>query len=262
MPNAIRRRALRWGDTGADVRAWQTLLRAKGYAIDVDGVFGTKTYNATRVAQEWAGVATTGGVGVHTWTAVANKRRTRRPLSTLRHILRPRGMRPKIIDARAGRAGFPRHPRRRWGRRPPNALRYFVGHYTGGPGSFVADARFHVYSPYLSPGGAPAIAYAIGVDLDGTVFVFNDWNEVTWHCGWNIPTLGVAGRGGGAFTRPQRRSLKWVYRALQEGTFGFGYPRLALAGTVHRHVTPTSCPGPNEPFFRSLTSRYTARPRG
>lgn len=254
---------LRQGMTGPDVRAWQQLLRAKGYAIDADGVFGPATANATKAAQTWAGVAADGIVGPVTRRAVKAKKRTKRPVQTVRHVLQPLfpGLKPKIIDARAGRAGFPRHRSRRWTKRTSASLQFFVGHYTGGPGSFQADARFHVNSGYLSADGAPALAYHIGVDVDGTVFVFNDWNDVTWHCAWNTPCVGITGRGGGHFTRAQKASLKWVYQALRTGKF-YGYPRLDLVGTVHRHITATSCPGPNEPFYRTLTKRYSTRPRG
>jgi hypothetical protein len=257
-------RLLRHGARGADVRAWQNLLRAKGYQLEADGVFGQQTLNATKAAQTWAGVTVDGIVGPATWKAVREKKRTRRPAATVRNVVQPLvpGLRPKIVDARNGGAGFPRHRKRRWAQRSLVHLQFFVGHYTGGPGSFLADARFQVTSPYLSRGGAPAIAYHIGVDLDGTVFVFNSVTDITWHCAWNTRCLGIVGRGGGAFTLAQRNSLRWVYKALQAGTFGHGYPKLELTGTVHRHVTPTSCPGPNEPFYRTLTRRYSTSPRG
>lgn len=256
----VTKRPLRKGDSGQGVRDWQGLLRRKGFVIAQDGVFGQKTENATRVAQRWAGATEDGIVGPETVRKVQAKSRTRRPVSTVKSVLG----RPKIIDARRGRAGFPRHPSRTWDKR--TAVRAVVGHYTGGPASFLADARFHVQSSYLTAGGAPAIAYAIGVDKDGALFVFNDWQDVTWHCdgGQNTATLGIVFRGGAEGpTLAQRRTLAWLIRALASGTFrptsaDKVWPRIELL-TTHRHVRATSCPGERgEAFYRANARRWTS----
>lgn len=255
VPTEIARVPLRLNMGGRLVTRWQQILRAKGYAVDVDGIFGPKTHNATRAAQAWAKVSVDGLVGPRTWAAVSKKTRTKRPLS----VARAHAGRPRIIDARHGRAGFPHHRYKQWGSR--SDVDIVVGHHTGGPGSFIADARFHVLSNYLTNGGAPALAYHLGVDLDGTLFVFNDWQDITWHCdgGKNTPTLGITARGNTDATRmpaAQRKTLSWLLRQLETGTFQPvktepRWPRIAVT-TTHRHVKATGCPGEvGERFYRA-----------
>lgn len=257
---AIAKRAPRIGDTGPAVQFWQKLLISKGYKVAADGDFGQKTQSATLAAQAWANVLLDGLVGPITYREVKKKTRTKRPVSVVRH--NTPGVKPKIVDCRNGRNGFPQHRSRRWEKRRIDQIRAKLGHHTGGPGSFVADARFHVNADYLTKGGAPAIAYAIGVDLDGTILVFNDWNSVTWHCdgGHNTDTLGIVVRGNtdrGTLTRAQRRSLAWLWKALSNGDFGFGYPKMPATSTTHRHVNSTSCPGePGEKLYRSVSGQH------
>lgn len=269
--DALREHKLASNDArGWLVRDWQTLLHFKGFAIGMDGDFGPKTANATNVALRWAGRRVDADVGVEDWKAVERKKRTRRPISTIRALV---GV-PKIIDARNGKAGFPRHPTRYWNVRLIAQLTHKLGHHTGGPASFLADAAFHVNSSYLTAGGAPAIAYTLGVDVDGTLFVFNDWQDVTWHCdgGFNTPSLGIVVRGNlnlnaGAMTAAQKRTLKLVWNALEAGTFkpfasGTTWPRL-VRSTTHRHVNATSCPGTyGELYYRSISPKFEVSPKG
>lgn len=256
VPASLAKTPLHSGMGGALVTRWQQLLKAKGFAIAVDGIFGPKTLSATKAAQAWAAVTMDGIVGPRTWAAVDRKTRTKRPHVVVRNTLLPR---PKIIDARPGRAGFPAHPWKRWGSR--HGVDIVVGHHTGGPASFIADARFHVQSSYLDTGGAPALAYTLGVDLDGTLFVFNDWQSVTWHCdgGKNTVTLGIVARGNTDATRmpaAQRKTLSWLLRQLAAGTFQPiksepRWPKIRVT-TTHRHVKATGCPGAvGETFYRA-----------
>lgn len=243
---------------GRLVTRWQQLLKTKGFVLDVDGIFGPKTLSATKAAQAWAGVGLDGVVGPLTWTAVERKTRTRRPVTAARNKLLPR---PRILDARYGRNGFPVHPWKKWGSRP--VIEAAVGHYTGGPASFVADANFHVKSSYLDTGGAPALAYHLGVDKDGTLFLFNDWQAITWHTdgGKNTVTLGVVFRGGTEGpTAAQAKTLRWLLRQLEAGTFQPvktepAWPKIVVT-TTHRHVKATSCPGERGEVF------YRANPAG
>lgn len=262
QPTDLADRPLRRGQKGPRVRTWQQLLRGKGFALDLDGVFGPKTLNATRVAQQWAGVKVDGIVGPVTWAAVTAKMRTPRKASAARAVL---GF-PRVIDARHGRAGFPHHATRTWEKRNAALIVAVCGHHTGGPASFVADAGFHVRSNYLTRGGAPAIAYCLGVDLDGTLFVFNDWDDITWHCdgGHNTDTLGVVARGNTDQTRmplPQRRTLSRVLSQIEAGSFRPfrsepAWPRIRVA-TTHRHVNATGCPGEvGESFYRAAAKRF------
>lgn len=61
----------RSGDKGAGVYALQYLLRAEGYALTADGVFGPNTQTAVKGFQAAKGLTADGSVGAQTWTALA-----------------------------------------------------------------------------------------------------------------------------------------------------------------------------------------------
>ncbi len=61
---------VRSGSSGAAVRAAQTALRARGYAVSVDGVFGAKTKAAVVALQQKSGLVADGIVGPKTWRAL------------------------------------------------------------------------------------------------------------------------------------------------------------------------------------------------
>jgi len=58
---------VRRGDDRFPVRPLQQLLRARGQAIAVDGIFGPRTEAAVRRFQQGAGLAADGIVGKQTW---------------------------------------------------------------------------------------------------------------------------------------------------------------------------------------------------
>ena len=61
------------GSTSQAVRAAQVLLRNKfGYSIDVDGIFGQQTENATRDFQTVYGLTVDGIIGPQTWRALVS----------------------------------------------------------------------------------------------------------------------------------------------------------------------------------------------
>jgi peptidoglycan hydrolase-like protein with peptidoglycan-binding domain len=61
------------GSTSQAVRAGQVLLRNKfGYGIDVDGIFGPQTENATKDFQSLHGLASDGIIGSQTWQALVS----------------------------------------------------------------------------------------------------------------------------------------------------------------------------------------------
>lgn len=261
---------LRRGQTGGAVVAWQHTLRALGWAVEADGDFGPKTTAATTVALLTANVPVSDTsrpvVTRAAWAAVWHLTIT--PGRSLRDYL---AVPPRILDARDGRLGFPVNATKRWGQRTPATIRYVIGHYTGGPGSFLADAHFHVESPYLSPGGAPAIAYGLGVDYNGDLYVFNDAADITWHCAWNTLTSGVVFRGGAeGMTRAQERTMAWLLHNAPAGALAkYGWPADAWpsSASTHRHVKDTSCPGEvGEAQYRALFAeaglRWAESPRG
>lgn len=59
------------GDTGQDVKDWQTLLVGAGHKLTVDGDFGPATEAATKAFQKVLGVTPDGAVGPATRTATA-----------------------------------------------------------------------------------------------------------------------------------------------------------------------------------------------
>jgi hypothetical protein len=259
----LQRTPLKRGDPdGVPVRRWRTRLRNRGFVVPKTGAFDLPLENATKAAQIAARVEADGRVGPPTWNAVGR-------LAPVPHG--PPGPapseKPRIVDCRRGKNGFPRHPTKRWDRRDRAAIKHVCGHYTGNSIPFLSDARFHVTSDYLDEGGAPAIAYCLGVDKEGTLFVFNDWQDVVWHCnnGFNTSTLGIVFQGGKEGPNAaQRRVLRWLFKNLRSGKFeakrGERWPAFPKATTVHRRVNSTTCPGDKgEDFYASL-GHFVARP--
>ena len=58
---------VRYGDTGERVKTIQYLLRARGYTLTVDGIFGTGTESAVKSFQTSQGITSDGIVGAQTW---------------------------------------------------------------------------------------------------------------------------------------------------------------------------------------------------
>lgn len=58
------------GDQGAEVHAIQHLLRAHGYSLTVDGIFGNKTRAEVQAFQAAKGLSADGIVGAKTWNAL------------------------------------------------------------------------------------------------------------------------------------------------------------------------------------------------
>jgi hypothetical protein len=61
---------VRRGDTGESVRLVQSLLQAKGYDLEVDGIFGPDTEAAVKDFQGAANLSVDGVVGPNTWSAL------------------------------------------------------------------------------------------------------------------------------------------------------------------------------------------------
>ncbi|GHO60415.1 peptidoglycan-binding protein [Ktedonobacter robiniae] len=62
---------IRRGDTGEAVRLVQSLLQAKGYDLEIDGIFGPATEAAVKAFQKAANLSVDGIVGPHTWSALS-----------------------------------------------------------------------------------------------------------------------------------------------------------------------------------------------
>ena len=69
-PSPARHATLRYGSRGDEVTLLQRKLRACGYALAVDGIFGPMTREAVRSYQAQRGLAVDGIVGSRTWAAL------------------------------------------------------------------------------------------------------------------------------------------------------------------------------------------------
>ena len=244
------------------VRRWRARLIRKGFVVEKHGSFDASLRNATVVAQIAAGTDPDGIVGPSTWDAVGKMKKQRRPLVPA--VL----WRPKIIDSRPGKNGYPKHAWKKWGTRKRADIMCKVWHFTGNAIPFLADAKFHVFSDYLDQGGAPALAYTIGVPKNGTIEVFNNWQDITWSCRWNTPSLNIAFQGGEEGPNAlQKRAIRWVKGELENGTFKPfkdepAWPMMPRSDTTHMHVTATACPGTRgEAFYRSISRQFFTNPR-
>ncbi len=68
---ATTRTQIKFGSKGDDVKELQTVLNSKGYNLDVDGVFGSKTQAAVRDYQSKNKLQVDGIVGTNTWASLS-----------------------------------------------------------------------------------------------------------------------------------------------------------------------------------------------
>ncbi len=61
---------MKFGATGSEVQLWQERLARRGFRVDIDGIFGEQTHNATLAFQAAAHLPTTGIVAEAEWHAV------------------------------------------------------------------------------------------------------------------------------------------------------------------------------------------------
>ena len=81
------RKQISYGSQGSDVKELQSALNSKGYSLDVDGVFGSKTRAAVRDYQSKNKLQVDGIVGTNTWgslfpTTTASAATTTKPAAT------------------------------------------------------------------------------------------------------------------------------------------------------------------------------------
>ncbi len=61
---------VRYGSQGEDVRTLQYLLAARGYSLDIDGIFGDETESKVKAFQSANGLSADGIVGTQTWSVL------------------------------------------------------------------------------------------------------------------------------------------------------------------------------------------------
>lgn len=69
--------ALSYGSKGDEVKKLQRALNEKGYALDVDGIYGNKTQSAVKSYQQKTGLAVDGIVGNQTWGSLSTPTQTK-----------------------------------------------------------------------------------------------------------------------------------------------------------------------------------------
>ena len=234
------------------VARWQRILRCKGwYGGPISGRYTLATLNATRTAARANKVGFVGVITPGLWDAVAQGKVADKP--------------PRIVDARNGKAGFAIHPSKTWGFRPISSILGFCGHYTGGHASFQAYSAMHVFGTRLSSTGAPALAYHLAIDFDGTLFVVNDPTDRTWHAGpANSRWIGLNFNGSSeGMTPAQYEAMDWLLEHGPKGALApFGWPADAFPKVMssHRHFTPTACPGDRgEAQYKALAAKHGYR---
>jgi peptidoglycan hydrolase-like protein with peptidoglycan-binding domain len=67
-------RTIQEGNTGKSVKHAQCLLNQRGYNLDVDGIFGSRTNEAVRDFQRNQGLEVDGIIGENTWYALHQTR--------------------------------------------------------------------------------------------------------------------------------------------------------------------------------------------
>src|ERR1700753_3710225 len=95
---------IRKGDQQHPVQTLQYLLRARGHAVTVDGVFGPATDAAVRAFQQATNLAVDGIVGPQTWSALVITVRLRRQGDAVRGVQEEFRQRELSGDPNAGLA--------------------------------------------------------------------------------------------------------------------------------------------------------------
>ncbi|MFW6775672.1 peptidoglycan-binding domain-containing protein [Nocardioides sp. CPCC 205120] len=98
---------LREGDRGPAVQALQTLLNARGAALDADGDLGPATAGAVRAFQSARGLAVDGVAGPQTWAALFGTGGTQPPGSTYDSLSEAQKANARTIIAVGKGAGVP-----------------------------------------------------------------------------------------------------------------------------------------------------------
>jgi len=86
----------------------------------------------------------------------------------------------RFIDARAT---LPRHPTKKFTRRPVESILGGVIHHTAGGDDIENTAMYHVGPNHVSATGCPALLYTFYITGQGVIYWANDLEDVTWSQG-------------------------------------------------------------------------------
>lgn len=140
---------------------------------------------------------------------------------------------------------LPIHPYKRYGKRKLSQIQRIVVHHMAGNISTEEAARYHISK------GWPGLGYFAVIDFDGTVYVVNDLDTVSYNVkGGNTPTLGIALRGNYENKEPIKEQIIALESLIMvlHGILGY------LPVGVHGDYVNTRCPGPY--IARWVRSKY------
>lgn len=149
------------------------------------------------------------------------------------------------------RRSLPTHATKKFRQRDPSKIRGLVVHHTASFAQLRAVAAYHVGPNHISNTGAPGLLYHFYIDPDGSCFLCNDLEAVTWSQGGGsvpVPYLGsntsfvsvaIAGNLSETPPRPaQVVALRWLWSWLASS--------LHLGSDMvftHSEFRQTMCPG-------------------
>ena len=198
------RQAMKIGDQGADVAAWQSVLIdvLKAALTDEAGVFGHSTHNYTMSFQFQANVTIDGVVGAVTRSHAKRKAPGGTPVSSL----------PSIYDFIEAR---------NWSRHlaPRDAVDWIVIHCMEGP---ETSTRAERCAARFASDAAPKASCHYCVDCDTVVQCVHE-DRVAWHApgankrGIGIEHAGFARQSEGQWLDEYGRAMLWISADLCAG---------------------------------------------
>lgn len=128
---------------------------------------------------------------------------------------------------------LPKHPAKSYGKRPLSKITRIVVHHFAGKITIEEAAKLHVSK------GWPGIGYHFVIDLDGTAYVTNDIDTVSYNVAQgNTPTIGIALRGNWD-VEPPCYMLETLELLIRDLTNVIGSKPIH----VHSDFVNTACPG-------------------
>jgi hypothetical protein len=144
---------------------------------------------------------------------------------------------------------------RKWGKRQLTSINKIVVHQSLSEGSLTAINNYLI-SPcnHVSPAnGCPHIAYHMAIGKDGTIFLCNNFDDITWHTkGQNEVSLGICvlgnfiGTGYNQGSEPTKEQLDSLDHLIKRLITNFNSKENPFNGKNiygHYHFGKPACPG-------------------